>query len=79
MTQLTLTFQDQKRLGRQLKAVRDLMEDGRWRTLDEIGRVVTGTQTALSARLRDLRKLGLQVEARRVRPGSGLYQYQVHS
>lgn len=48
---------DEVRLTGQLKAVYDLMRDGRWRTLGEIRDAIgKGTESAVSARLRDLRK-----------------------
>lgn len=76
--QLALSFEDRKRIGRQLAAVRDLMLDGRWRTVQEIARVVPGAETALSARVRDLKNvLGLKTASRRVRPGSGLWEFRV--
>jgi hypothetical protein len=71
VTQLSLfSPADRKRAGRQLAAVRDLMSDGKWRTVEEIGRHVTGTPTALSARVRDLKNvLGLRREKRERSPG----------
>jgi hypothetical protein len=47
---------DYARLTGQLGAVFNLMRDGQWRTLPEIARDVKGSQPAVSARLRDLRK-----------------------
>jgi len=74
---------DRARLTGQIKRVFDLMSDGRWRTLDEIQRVVGGSQPAISARLRDLRKArygSLQVD-RKHRPSvskmRGLYEYRL--
>jgi len=74
---------DRARLSGQIKRVFDLMSDGRWRTLDEIQMVVGGSQPALSARLRDLRKArygSLQVD-RKHRPSvskmRGLYEYRL--
>lgn len=78
---------DHARLSGQLQAVFDLMRDGEWRTLDEIGigvfawSGVMATTQGLSARVRDLRKAkfgGHTVNRRRVvsRP-AGLYEYQL--
>jgi DNA-binding transcriptional ArsR family regulator len=74
---------DRARLTGQIKRVFDLMSDGRWRTLDEIQMVVGGSQPAISARLRDLRKArygSLQVD-RKHRPSvskmRGLYEYRL--
>jgi hypothetical protein len=69
---------DGKRLGTQLERVRDLMLDGHWRTLDEIGVYVKGSEAAISARLRDLRKPkfgGYVVDRQNV--GGGVWRYRV--
>ena len=65
----------------QIRRVRNLMLDGRWRTLwdiqDEIGSP-RASETSISARLRDLRKSehgGYAVERRLIRPGT--YEYRV--
>jgi hypothetical protein len=47
---------DAARLSGQLERVRDLMLDGKWRTLREIANHVQGSEAGVSARLRDLRK-----------------------
>jgi hypothetical protein len=71
---------DGPRLGTQLADVLNVMRDGGWRTLDEIIRAVgRGTQTGISARLRDLRKPkfgGWTVESRR-RNENGLWEYRI--
>lgn len=71
---------DSKRLGRQLSAVLTLMRDGHWRTLYEIREATgEGSEAAISARLRDLRKArfgGYQVNRRR-RGLGGTFEYQV--
>lgn len=73
---------DHARLGNQMKAVRDLMLDGRWRTLDEIawagGTGSAFPESSVSARLRDLRKPkfgGYTVERRYA--GVGLWEYRL--
>ena len=48
---------DGPRLHHQLHAVFALMRDTRWRTLPEIAQAVHGSEPAVSARLRDFRKL----------------------
>lgn len=69
---------DLERLGRQLRAVLDLMSDGVWRTLPELAQQVVGAETALSARLRDLRRLGYRVERRRRGDAKrGLFEYSL--
>jgi hypothetical protein len=71
---------DSQRLGTQLSDVRNVMCDGIWRTLDEIiSAIGRGTQTGISARLRDLRKPkfgGWTVESRRRTP-NGLWEYRI--
>lgn len=73
--------QDAARLGNQLEAVKNLMSDGRWRTLDEIGAECGCRDASASARLRDLRKPrfgGMTVERRsRGERQRGLYEYRV--
>lgn len=70
---------DHGRLNGQLKAVFDLMRDGQWRTLTTIQKFVTGSEAAISARLRDLRKEqygGHEVERRRC-DRQGLWEYRM--
>ena len=78
------TFQpkDVKRLSGQLLAVRDAVLDGKWRTLAEIQHAVgSGSEAAISARLRDLRKPqfgAYKVERRRRGDAAkGLHEYRV--
>ena len=71
---------DGLRLARQLSAVRDLVSDGKWRTLHEIADVVGAPEASVSARLRDLRKPkfgGWTVERRRRGEAKrGLHEYR---
>jgi hypothetical protein len=69
---------DAARLGGQLQRVFDLMRDGEWRTLAEVARAVGGTEAAVSARLRDLRKprFGSHTVERQHVSG-GLWQYRM--
>jgi len=66
---------------RLLDRVRDLMRDGRWRTLAEIVELCGGSEAGVSARLRDLRKPqhgGRRVERRRRgEPRLGLWEYRL--
>ena len=77
----TLTADDKKRLGRQLDRVRELVLDGRWWTFELIQRrlsqVYSGhfPEASISARLRDLRRLGYTVERKSL--GAGLFAYRV--
>jgi hypothetical protein len=51
-----VTAADDGRLLNQLERIFYLMRDGEARTVEQIHRIVGGTQTGVSARLRDLRK-----------------------
>lgn len=53
---LTVEAQDVPRLTTQFERVCALMFDGQPRTLSQIQRAVGGSEAAISARLRDLRK-----------------------
>lgn len=73
---------DAARLGAQMARVRDLMADGRWRTLREIAQATGAPEASVSARLRDLRKErhGSHVVEARRRKGAeskGLWEYRV--
>lgn len=69
---------DYIRLNGQLAKVFELMKDGRSRTLSEIQDQVCGSEAAVSARLRDLRKDkygGHDVQ--RVNVSGGLFRYRL--
>lgn len=70
---------DGARLTSQLDHVREIMRDGKWRTLAEIHSLIPkSSEAGISARLRDLRKArhgSWKVERRNV--GGGLWQYRV--
>lgn len=69
---------DQERLSSQFLQVKDLMSDGQWHTLTEIATAVGGSEAAVSARVRDLRKSrfgGYTVERRRAT--QGLFEYRL--
>lgn len=72
---------DQKRLTGQIRRVFDLMKDGRWRTLEEIGEATGDPQASVSAQLRHLRKPrfgGFTVEKRaRGEREHGLFEYRL--
>lgn len=74
---------DRTRLGKQLKAVLELMDDGHWRTLREIADTLGYPEASVSARLRDFRKerMGfMTVERRRRGEGKrGLWEYRLVS
>ena len=69
---------DKDRLNAQQKRVYRVMRDCEWRTLREIEQITDDPQPSISARLRDLRKMGLVVERRRRGdPRKGLHEYRV--
>lgn len=69
---------DGARLSKQWEAVRDYMQDGRWRTLREISEALGYPESSISARLRDLRKprFGCHVVERDY-VASGLHRYRL--
>lgn len=69
---------DATRLTGQYHRVFNLMRDGRWRTLEEIQRVVSGSLPGISARVRDARKerFGFHEVNRRYR-SHGIWEYQM--
>ena len=69
---------DGERLSGQLARVRELMRDGRWRTLAEIAAATGASEAGASARLRDLRKPkhGAHTVEREWR-GNGLWAYRL--
>lgn len=69
---------DHGRLYSQLLAVRDIMLDGRWRTLSQLSAETGDPEASISARLRDLRKPkfgGYVVERSYV--SNGVWQYRL--
>ena len=72
---------DGKRLTSQLEQVFRLMVDSKWRTLSEISGVTGGSESGVSARLRDFRKSRFgshEVQRRRKGQGrSGLWEYRL--
>lgn len=72
---------DGERLVSQFSRVFDLMKDGRWRTLEEIAETVRGSESGVSARLRDMRKpkFGGHTVERRTRGNRkrGLFEYRL--
>jgi hypothetical protein len=75
--------QDRARLTRQLDRVRSFMTrvdcHDWWHTLHEISEALGYPEASISARLRDLRKQGFNVERRRVAGEHGLWEYRVQS
>jgi hypothetical protein len=70
--------QDSMRLRSQLQAVRAVMSDGQWHTIPELARKGRGSESSISARIRDMRKEkfgGATVERRRIT--GGLYEYRL--
>lgn len=65
-----------KRLARQQSAVTRFMGIGEWITLSQISRAVGAPEASCSARLREMRRNGWNVERRRVPGGNGLHVYR---
>lgn len=72
---------DRDRLTGQILRIRDLMQDGRWRTLNEIADATQDPPASISAQLRHLRKprFGGYTVTRRRRgePAHGLWEYRL--
>ena len=69
---------DRVRLSRQLIAVREVLSDNGWHTLEEIAGRTGEPEASISARIRDLRKTrfgGHVVEREYV--GKGLWRYRM--
>lgn len=75
-----LTPADQVALGDQIQAIYDLMQDGQWRTVQEIAQLTHFAENSISAQLRNLRKPrhgGYDVP-KRLRTGCArTYEYRV--
>ena len=66
---------DYARLNGQARAVWNAVKDGHWHSLAEISAASGAPEASASARLRDFRKLGLQVDRKRIK--DGLFFYRV--
>ena len=69
---------DRSRLVGQIKRVFEYVEDGEWRTVQQIAEATGDPETSVSAQLRNLRKArfgGHNVEKRHA--GNGLYFYRL--
>lgn len=69
---------DDARLTLQLETIRDLMLDGKWRTLAAIAKECRAPEASVSAQLRHLRKerFGRYIVNKEYL-GNGLYHYQL--
>lgn len=68
---------DYERLSNQLQRVSEcVLSQNKWLTLFEIHALTKDPEASISARLRDLRKLGFNVQSRR-RDGYGTWEYRV--
>lgn len=72
---------DTERLTKQIGRIFDLMQDGTWRTLNEIAAATGDPQASISAQLRNLRKqrfgsYEVQVQSRGNRY-DGLFEYKL--
>lgn len=72
---------DKVRLSKQHERIRELMRDGQWRTLNEIGDATGDPVASISAQLRHLRKprFGSWIVDKRRRgdEGLGLWEYRL--
>lgn len=66
---------DADRLGAQARRVWDCVRSGGWWTLRALADATESPEASVSARLRDLRRLGVVVERERVT--AGLWRYRV--
>lgn len=66
---------DGERLGKQYVAVVKAMSDGKWHTLGSLSMMVGAPEASVSARLRDMRRDGWEIDRRRVEGGNGLHEY----
>lgn len=72
--------QDKDRMKTQLGRVFDSMMDGGWHRLADLAATVEGSEAAVSARIRDLRKPrfgAYEVQRRRVVGADGLWEYRL--
>ena len=70
---------DNERLTGQQQRVYDIMSDGKWHTIAEVAKKARGSESGISASIRNLRKDrfgGHHVEREYV--GDGLYKYRLH-
>ena len=65
---------DEKRLGAQLRSVISVMRTGNWLTLSAIAGLTDSPEASVSARLRDMRRLGWTVDRRHL--SRGLWTYR---
>lgn len=72
---------DKVRLGTLLADTLDALRSGAWLTLPELAqRIGHGSEAGISARLRELRKIGFRIDRRRrmtVAPERGLFEYRL--
>ena len=66
---------DHSRLSGQLLAVYRVMLDCNWHSLADLAFSCAGSEAGVSARLRDLRKLGLTIERKHIE--RGLWRYRL--
>lgn len=73
--------QDEARLNEQQQRVYAVVKGGEWWTLAEIADFAEAPEASVSARLRDLRRIGRTagwaVEGRRRREGRGTWEYRL--
>lgn len=70
----SLTPEDKRALHRQLTAIERMLQNGEWHTLSDLARASGATEAGASARVRDCRKLGWNVERCKVGPRRYVYR-----
>jgi len=69
--------EDEERLGAQFLRVRAVMDLGAWRTLQEVSVETGDPEASVSARIRDLRRAGYEVQRRRRGEAArGIHEYR---
>ena len=71
-----LSEDDHKALHRQLTIIEQALRDGGWHTLANLAALSGATEAGASARVRDCRKLGWNVE--RMKVGPRRYAYRIN-
>lgn len=69
---------DRQRLSRQMQSVHDAMLDGKHRTLDQLSKDAGCPPASASARFRDLKRLGFDVQKENLGSGTWTYWMEKH-
>ncbi len=69
--------QDVPRIRKAHKRFMELVSDGAWRTLEDVAKTLGMSQTAASARWRDLKYINRRYEKKRDEKIAGLWHYRL--